>query len=94
MYQSSIEQQFEFLQRHWTNSETRPKAGDDMVIGLPANRENSIEFSVDSESKPVKICASPFTQPVRLGYFLLPPIEASKAVLTSPVIDKKVFYGG
>jgi hypothetical protein len=91
MYQSSIEQQFEFLQRHWANSETRPKAGgDDMIIGLPANREKSIEFSV--ESQPVKICASPFTQPVGMGYFLLPPIDAIKAVLTSPVIDKKVFY--
>jgi len=92
MYPSSIEQHFEFLQRHWANSETQPKAGgDDMIIGLPANREKSIEFSVDS--KPLKICASShFTHPVGMGYFLLPPIEAIKSVLTSPVIEESVFY--
>jgi hypothetical protein len=27
-----------------------------------------------------------------MGYFLLTSIEALKSVLTSPVIDKKVFY--
>jgi hypothetical protein len=44
------------------------------------------------EIETVQICASPSTQLAGMGYFLLTSIEALKSVLTSPVIDKKVFY--
>ncbi|KAL7557866.1 hypothetical protein ACA910_010917 [Epithemia clementina (nom. ined.)] len=94
MYQVSIENQFEFLQRHWSNSETRPKpGGDDMIIGL-GKPEKSITFSPDnSTSIPVTITtATDFTHPVGMDYFILPPIDAITNVITASVIDKEVFY--
>ena len=92
MYQASIEDQFEFLQRHWANSATRPVAGgDDMIIGLPnrAEKRMVIQENVDIETKNMDV----FTSPVGMGYFLLPPISAISDVITSKTIsDESIFY--
>lgn len=91
MYQADIQNQFEFLQRHWANSETRPKPlGDDMVIGLPSTREKNIVFDEDGNS--VSITAGAFTFPVGMGYFLLPPIDAITDVITADMEEGEIDY--
>jgi len=74
MYNSSIEDQFEFVQRHWSNSSSRPRAGGDIppIIG------DGIDPIIGH-----KMNATVFTLPRGLGYFLLPSVSAIRDVICS-----------
>jgi Dyp-type peroxidase family len=103
-YQSSIDDQFEFLQRHWANSDSRPKnPGDDMVIGqaagtrtLPFN--SAALISVDQSllrphSGSLSITFQlKYVIPVGLGYFLLPTISTVRDILTAAPCDQCPIY--
>ena len=78
MYNSSIEDQFEFVQRHWSNSSSRPRAGGD----LPPIIGDGID-PIIGQSKQDKATATEFTFPRGLGYFLLPSVSAIRDVICS-----------
>lgn len=49
-YQTSIKDQFEFIQRNWANSLTRPSvAGNDFIIGQPENDKKRAEVKLQSK---------------------------------------------
>jgi len=86
MYNSSIEDQFEFVQRHWSNSSSRPRAGGvippiikdgiDPIIGH--RKKGAPGGSIQDE-----MTAAEFTSPKGLGYFLLPSVSAIRDVICS-----------
>ena len=95
MYQADIEEQFEFLQRHWANSSTRPRAdGDDFVIGQkpPEKPKRSLMISQIGGkplTKPFFVKQSvkkDFTSSEGMGYFLLPAVSAIINVLCAPAL--------
>eukprot|EP00039_Didymoeca_costata_P015612 m.268985 g.268985 ORF g.268985 m.268985 type:complete len:1095 (+) comp16257_c0_seq14:203-3487(+) len=50
--QANIEDGFEFVQRHWANSNTRPiDHGDDLIIGLPERSMKEVFFPNDDTLK-------------------------------------------
>lgn len=92
MYMSSIEDQFEFVQRHWANSCTRPKGAKscDTIIGLPEEKMKSFTVSVTlpvtdegkQEKKQVELKRpAAFTRSSGMGYFLMPAKSAIKHIL-------------
>lgn len=84
--QSSIEEQFEFLQARWMNDDRRPKApsGHDMVAGRnpvagDATRRCVI-FGSDNQAATVE-ARKPFVIPTGGGYFFVPALDAIRDVL-------------
>jgi Dyp-type peroxidase family len=99
-YQASIENQFEFLQRHWANSSTRPTSGgDDMIIGQPADTDGEFERATDIH---LKILTKNMQSPVEIdytvksmsryivnkgtGYFLTIPKTAIWTITNAPLL--------
>jgi len=93
MYMASIEDQFEFLQRHWANSPSRPKGSDadDLVIGLPEDRKKTASFDLQEEGAAAAHVTvetdTAFTTATGLGYFLMPSPSAIRDVLCAPAVE-------
>lgn len=86
-YQSSIEDQFEFLTRRWSNSPVQPNfGGHDPVIGQQGgslgDRERFIDFPQGGDFVRVPL-KSEWVVPTGGGYFFAPPIDAVAGVLAS-----------
>lgn len=84
-FQSSIEDQFEFLTRRWANSPAQPNlGGHDPVIGQEggssARRVRFIDFPRGGEFVRVPIKGE-WVIPTGGGYFFTPPIDAVAGVL-------------
>lgn len=85
-YSSSIENQFEFIQRRWSNSAVQPNLGGyDPIIGAngnPPSRERFIDFP--TPSGPIRIhFEDEWVVPTGGGYFFAPTISTIKDVLAS-----------
>jgi len=84
--QSSIEEQFEFLQARWMNDDTRPKTpgGHDMIIGQNAAAQNGIRrcsvFGAGFAQAEVA-ADKQWVIPTGGGYFFLPSVSALRLVL-------------
>jgi Dyp-type peroxidase family len=84
--QSSIEDQFEFLQSRWINDDARPKAtsGNDMVVGQNAVADGGVRRCVvtgkGGEQAEVRAPAQ-FVTASGGGYFFIPSIGALKTVI-------------
>jgi Dyp-type peroxidase family len=86
--QSSIEDQFEFLQSRWINDPARPKApsGNDMIVGQNAATAGSVRRCVifGSGLGQAELSASgQFVIPTGGGYFFVPSISALRSVIGS-----------
>jgi Dyp-type peroxidase family len=84
--QSSIEEQFEFLQARWMNDESRPKmpGGHDMLVGQnSATRDGVRRCSIFGAGlAQVEVAANKqWVIPTGGGYFFLPSVAALKTVL-------------
>ncbi len=94
-YQSSIVDQFEFLQAHWTNSSTVPNsystengavdAGHDLVMGQAAGTTRERIFTVPGEGNVFDTLKAPneFVTTTGGGYFFSPSISALRQVLSA-----------
>ena len=85
-YQGSIEDQFEFLVRRWSNSSIQPNfGGHDPVIGQHetyGSRERFIDFPKGSGSVRISF-SEEWVIPTGGGYFFAPPIGAIASVLAA-----------
>lgn len=85
-YGSTIEDQFEFLSRRWSNSDKQPNfGGHDPVIGRAdkrGNRDRFIDFPTATGIQRITI-KKEWVTPTGGGYFFSPPIEAIANVLGS-----------
>lgn len=83
-YQGSIEDQFEFLTRRWSNSTAQPNVGGhDPIIGQEGSqgaRERFIVVPTSSKPKQV-VLKNEWVTPTGGGYFFSPPIDAIAGVL-------------
>lgn len=83
-YQSSIEDQFEFLVRRWSNSSIQPTvAGHDPIIGQHesyGDRTRFIDFPADGNFVRIEIKGE-WIVPTGGGYFFSPPIGSIASVL-------------
>jgi deferrochelatase/peroxidase EfeB len=84
--QTSIEEQFEFLQARWMNDPSRPKmpGGHDMIVGqnaaVPDGIRRCVIFGEDFAQAEVK-AALQFVVPTGGGYFFVPSISALKELV-------------
>ena len=85
-YGASIEDQFEFLQRRWSNSGSQPnRGGFDPIIGQngrQASRVRSIDFPTPAGIVRIKMKAE-WVTPTGGGYFFAPTISAIRDVLAA-----------
>jgi Dyp-type peroxidase family len=85
-YGASIEDQFEFLQRRWSNSGSQPnRGGFDPIIGQngrQGSRLRFIDFPTPSGVVRIKI-KNEWVTPTGGGYFFAPTISAIRDVLAS-----------
>jgi len=83
-YSSTIEEQFEFLQRRWSNSDAQPNlGGHDPIIGQEggsSGRERFIDFPTAGGTVRIKF-KEEWVIPTGGGYFFSPTIEAVEKVL-------------
>jgi Dyp-type peroxidase family len=87
--QSSIEEQFEFLQSRWMNDPTRPKTpgGNDMLVGQNTPAEGhvrSCNIFLPGVTASPSILSAPrqFVIPTGGGYFFLPSLSALRGVIS------------
>ena len=86
-YASTIEDQFEFLQRRWSNSPVQPNlGGHDPIIGQNGEDGTRVRF-IDFPHPSGGVCRIKFKRewviPTGGGYFFAPSISAVKDVLAS-----------
>jgi hypothetical protein len=82
-YQSSIEDQFEFLTRRWSNSVVQPNVGGhDPIIGQEGSQGSRERFiDVPRDGKLVRVTIKTgWVIPTGGGYFFAPPISAIAGV--------------
>lgn len=85
-YGASIEDQFEFLQRRWSNSASQPNpAGFDPIIGQNGRQGSRIRFiDFPTEAGVVRIkVKDEWVTPTGGGYFFAPSISAIRDVLAA-----------
>lgn len=83
-YNSSIEEQFEFLQRRWANGPVAPNVGGfDPIIGQNGmgNRTRYIDFPLENGQKTRIKIADDFVVPTGGGYFFAPTVGTVANVL-------------
>lgn len=84
--QTSIEEQFEFLQARWMNDEARPKSpgGNDLVVGQNAATRDGVRraavFGAQLQSAEVRL-AKQHVLPTGGGYFFVPSLSALREVI-------------
>ncbi|WP_190324647.1 Dyp-type peroxidase [Bacillus atrophaeus] len=78
-YQTSIEEQFEFISRHWANSDILPeKGGEDPIIGQNNNpRTRTFEIN----GRQIKLM-NDFVIPTGGEYYFQPSLTALKSILS------------
>jgi Dyp-type peroxidase family len=86
--QSSIDQQFEFLQARWINDSSRPKApsGNDMLVGQNAPTADGVRrCTLFGEALQAETVEAPgqFVTASGGGYFFIPSLTALRSVLTA-----------
>jgi Dyp-type peroxidase family len=87
--QTSIEEQFEFLQARWINDESRPKmpGGNDMIVGQNAPTRDGVRrcmlFGGGLAQAEVSSAAQ-WVIPTGGGYFFVPSLSALRDILTTP----------
>ena len=83
-YVGSIEDQFEFLQRRWANSDVQPNfGGHDPIIGQngsDASRQRRIDFPTPGGKVEIHLPVD-WVKPTGGGYFFAPTISAIRDVL-------------
>jgi Dyp-type peroxidase family len=84
-YGATIEDQFEFLQRRWSNSKVQPNfGGHDPIIGQngeTSGRSRTIDFPKEDGSVEQITLPNDFVTPTGGGYFFAPTIDAVREVL-------------
>jgi Dyp-type peroxidase family len=84
--QTSIEEQFEFLQARWMNDDSRPKApsGHDMIVGQNAPTSDGVRRCVlfgSGLQQAMVEAPGQFVTPTGGGYFFVPSKNALSAVI-------------
>ncbi len=85
--QSSIEDQFEFLQSRWMNDPSRPKmpGGQDMLVGQNAASADGVRRAIafpPGSTEPFALAADQqWVVPTGGGYFFIPSLSALRTVL-------------
>ena len=85
-YGGSIEDQFEFLQRRWSNSPAQPNVGGfDPIIGQNGRRGSRVRFiDFPAPGGTVRInIKDEWVTPTGGGYFFAPTISAIRDVLSA-----------
>jgi Dyp-type peroxidase family len=87
--QTSIEEQFEFLQARWMNDEARPKApsGNDMIVGQNAAARDGVRratvFGKGLQTAEVRM-PKQYVIATGGGYFFVPSLSALRTVIAPP----------
>lgn len=86
-YQTSIEEQFEFLMNHWVNTATSPEGGGfDIIIGengASAQRERTVDLPAAGHPSQTLTFQPEWVIPTGGGYFFAPSIDALTTVLAA-----------